>query len=308
MTAPPPKGLVQVASSWSELLDLLYAGAWSPELQRHRSPYVFHGSHDASFSLKTSLQRLGGDMRANERHLLRNFRKYARRTAADSDSLWHWLALGQHHGLPTRLLDFTYSPLVALHFATRDPLHFEHDAAVWMVNHVRTNEHLPPAVAEGMADEGSQVLTVELLQAATNALAGTKPFDTSTLTALEGLSDDPFLAFLEPPSIDERIVQQFALFGFLSNPDVHIDRWLFERPGTCIKVVIPAQLKWQIRDYLDQSNINERTLFPGLTGLAQWLGLYYTSPGRRDVLEHPGAAEESRAGDRPDTPAAGEPA
>ena len=185
-----------------------------------------------------------------------------------------------------------------------------------MVNHACTNGHLPPALAEGMVDEGSQVLTVELLQAATNALAGTKPFDTSALTALEGLSDDPFLAFLEPPSIDERIVQQFALFGFLSNPDVQMDQWLFERPGTCIKVVIPAQLKWQIRDYLDQSNINERTLFSGLTGLAQWLGLYYTSPGRRSVLEHLAAAEERRAADRgaepsempPDSPAGGEPA
>ncbi|AWN21945.1 FRG domain-containing protein [Deinococcus irradiatisoli] len=281
MPQEPVAASIRVASSWNELLDLLYGGAWNPDLQRFRSPFVFHGSHNAEFALKTSLQRLGGDLRANERHLLRNFRKYAHRRATDGDSLWQWLALGQHHGLPTRLLDFTYSPLVALHFATRDPAHYQHDAAVWMVNHTVIQQFLPPPLQEALAAEGSEVLTTEHLQSVTETAGRTRLFDTSALAALEQLSDTPFLAFLEPPSLDERIVQQFALFGFVSNPEVQVDDWLSGHPGTFLKVVVPARLKWQIRDYLDQSNINERTLFPGLTGLAQWLGLYYQSPLHR---------------------------
>jgi hypothetical protein len=276
VSAPAPIRQLRV-TSWAHLLEVLYEGGWNAGLRRHRSPFVFRGSHDASFTLQTSLQRLGGDPAETERHLLRNFRKYAHQESVSGDSVWDWLALGQHHGLPTRLLDFTYSPLVALHFATRFPSQFAHDGAIWRVEPGRVHGRLPAPLSTALAGEGAQVFTVEMLEDVTSPTPAAG-FSAAPLGALANLSDTPFLTFLEPPSLDARIVQQFALFALPSTPELQVEDWLEQQPDAALKITIPADLKWQIRDHLDQANITERTLFPGLAGLAQWLTLYYTTP------------------------------
>ena len=84
-----------------------------------------------------------------------------------------------------------------------------------------------------------------------------------------------FVIFMEPPSIDPRIVNQFALFSLMASPTATLDDWLAQSPRLARRIVIPAAMKWEIRDKLDQANINERVLFPGLDGLGAWLTRYY---------------------------------
>jgi hypothetical protein len=248
-------------SSWAELHEQLFGDAWNATLGRHRSDYAFRGRGDARDDLATSLARLGGDAATLERHLVRNFRKYARRQDVPEDSAWNWLALGQHHGLPTRLLDWTYSPLVALHFATARLQDFDRDGVVFMVDFVRAHDLAPAPLRDLLGGEGANIFSTELL-----AQAAPGP---------ERLGDGDFVVFVEPPSFDERIVNQYALFSLMSKPDASLDDWLERNPGLARRVIVPAELKWEVRDKLDQANVTERVLFPGLDGLSQWVARYY---------------------------------
>jgi hypothetical protein len=263
---------VNRARSWSELVEQLFAGSWNPELQRFRSPFAFRGLVCAEHDLSNSLVRLAAghaDIAKLELAVLRNFRKYAYAQATQRvDSIWHWLAVGQHHGLPTRMVDWTYSPFVALHFATAHPRDFDTDGVVWCVNFVQANRLLPQRLRAILEEEHSETLTVEMLG------------EFTSLRAFDALATDPFVVFVEPPSLDTRILNQFALFSLLPSPSARLDHWLESHPSLFKQVIVPAELKWEVRDKLDQANLNERTLFPGLDGLSRWLERYYMPKSR----------------------------
>jgi hypothetical protein len=251
---------------WDELNALVYEGSWREPLGRYRSHFAYRGVQSASHDLTTSLARLGDTYEQLEGHLLRNFRKYAHRDSVPGDSIWNWLAVAQHHGLPTRLLDWTYSPFVAMHFATEDVEQYDRDGIIWCIDYVSTNELLPKKLREILTEENADVFTAEMLGRA----AG-------TLQELDGLGgENEYVIFLEPPSLDDRIINQFALFSLMSDASAQLEGWLHKRPQLYRKLVIPAETKWEIRDKLDQANITERVLFPGLDGLSRWLRRYYT--------------------------------
>ena len=250
-------------NTWNELQDALYFGSWNDQLRRFRSSYVYRGIENKEYQLTTTLNRLGESHL--EKHLLRNFRKYSQKELkSEYTSVWNWLALAQHHGLPTRLLDWTYSPYVALHFATADFTKYHQDGMIWGVNYVDSKAYLPDQLSLIIEEEGSHIFTAEMLE----RVAGNLP-------DLGKLKKDDYAIFFEPPSIDDRIVNQYAVFSMMSNPNIIISDWLEGRKVQHFKIIIPAELKWEIRDKLDQSNINERVLFPGLDGLATWLKRHY---------------------------------
>lgn len=252
-------------SSWNELNDQIFRDSWSQTLRRFRTPFVFRGLSDADYDLKTSLTRLGGAYEMLEQVILRTFRKYAHRDASAGDSVWNWLALAQHHGLPTRLLDWTFSPYVALHFATSSLEKYEMDGAVWCINIRKTRQLLPGRLKRILDEEYAIGFSVDTLSRAA-----------PTLQEFDSLSSEPFVIFLEPPSLDQRIVNQLAAFSMMSSPTAILNEWLADKPALYHRIIIPAELKWEVRDKLDDLNITERVLFPGLDGLSRWLKRYYS--------------------------------
>ncbi len=251
--------------SWNKLQDALYINSWDQDIGRYRSRFAYRGLSDQSYTLKTTLIRLGGPYADLERHLLRNFKKYAHRSVVEQDALWHWLSVAQHYGLPTRLLDWTYSPLIALHFATANIHKFDRDGVIWAVNYRRAHQLLPDRLRGKLNDEGANVFTVEMLSETV-----------SSLEEFEIEDERDCVIFFEPPSIDDRIVNQYAFFSVMVNPQRILDDWLMQHPALWHRIIIPAELKWEVRDKLDQANINERVLFPGLDGLGTWLNRHYS--------------------------------
>ena len=78
---------------------------------RRRDLGVYRGASDADAPLYTSLDRLSGEPHGKadlEEHILRNYIRYARpHLAHETNDDWEHLISAQHHGVPTRLLDWT---------------------------------------------------------------------------------------------------------------------------------------------------------------------------------------------------------
>lgn len=98
---------------------------------------LFRGHTNSIWELEPKIARLklrtGFKLVEAEKEMLEDFKRQALphlpRSLQDD---WDWLALAQHHGLPTRLLDWTTNALVALWFAVEKPAEENANGAVWM--------------------------------------------------------------------------------------------------------------------------------------------------------------------------------
>lgn len=258
-----------------ELVPLLSDQEYRPDLDRHRSLYVYRGMTDASFPMVTSLRRNCKQLQqALEPAILKNFAKYAViEDPTVAQSVWRQMFLGQHHGLPTRLLDWTQSALVALHFAVTDD-HMEsmddHDCMVWRIDIKELHNLLPPAYRNIMNKYKAEVFSVDMLGEAA-----------SSLSQYDKDMGESAMVVLEPPSLDARIVNQYSFFSVTPMGIDRVEEFLDKYTENTVKYVIDRKLRWRIRDMLDQLNMSERIVYPGLDGLSRWIARHYFVKGQR---------------------------
>jgi hypothetical protein len=263
-TVEPPK-------DWKELDRLLWKGSFDYASNKYRPRIAFRGLSQNYGNLQTGIQRLGGPgsqldadtLVKKERRLIDSFRMYAYEYFPSGASDWDVLLLAQHYRLPTRLLDWTSSPYIALFFATEDISQDGKDGIVWCVYRLKTNTLLPSPFKEMIESQDGGLFYAETLKDRFQRL---KQFDECSRDAL---------VWFEPPSLSPRIVNQYAFFSVMPGVDNLQSEWFEKHPDFHWIVPIPAGLKKEIRERLQVMNVTQRVMYPGLEGIAQWLKAYY---------------------------------
>lgn len=251
---------------------------WGDIHRYARHGWFYRGQASAGWPLATSLERCLDRLRVApsrrvglEHRLIREFQRayhqYATRIPPDH-AIIEWLSLMQHHGAPTRLLDFTYSIYVAAYFALEVA---DGDSAVWAVNGPWAVQESARLLAEaGKADQA----TVK------------EPFterheELARGWFLEGRSV-PLAYPVNPFRLNERLRIQrgvFLIVGDASKPFMTNLRKLHddEDPQHVVKIVIPRAQRQTGLSQLFSMDIARSSLFPGLDGYAQSLGVFHSA-------------------------------
>lgn len=206
---------------------------------------------------------------------------------------WEMLALAQHHGLPTRFMDLTTNPLVALYFATRETEKDKDgkpvDSGVYvLIQEPLSHSDMTRKKKRSVDDQGvtdDVIFTGESEEAdpyeSVGLDDGIKPEiddilkqDKSDIEAVKKrtLSEQEFSPFTitanviyEPPHFSPRIRAQDGVLLACFNPLLPLEEKDY------LEIVISASAHDEIRRRLDLYGVFHKQLFPDLDGMAKWL-------------------------------------
>jgi len=251
-------------ANWSDLLLLLRSGRFGRWM-------FFRGERERDWELKSSLERAvpEADSRARaEREIIRHFRERAHNYLPASlipASLLEWVALIQHHGGPTRLIDFTSSRWVALFFALEHTPLLGDYSILWALDPSWLRSRVCEAIAKQLPST-----TLDDANGVFDRISyGEKEFN--NLVLCNGVRT---LYTIRPMRLSERVTIQQGQFLCVGDVTVSaIDNWPTHQDSSrnLFKIEIPASVRVEALRYLSEHNISRATLFPGIDGFAQSL-------------------------------------
>ena len=240
-------------------------------LNSHRNSFVYRGHADAEWSLESSLERLIGtawnaaNAKKFEEYSYDEFRSrfhlYDSENRTPSSKL-AWLATMQHYGVPTRLIDFTTSPYVALYFALEAYRPSSGaDIAVFALDY------------SAAMDRSFQLLQEELPDFAETRLSHRNKQDVLFDSKVDPQARD-VVWVTEPTELNKRLDRQSGCFVLSGNRGRRLAEILADPRYADVefyKYRISATLYRGIYDVLRKANINSKTLYGDLAGLGQSL-------------------------------------
>lgn len=228
----------------------------------------------------------------NENEILAHFKKEAigflPHISLNDDFLW--IQYAQHFGIPTRLLDFSANPLVALYFCCKSES--KEDGAVWVIN---TAPFQNWSQDEFFCWElGPDCTREAMISSIMNSMKGYSVVDEECLEKFR-----PVL--FTPAFIDQRMSAQSSRFLLWGKDEKPLEKMIdnanmmsLSPDGVALNIandqrflaniIVPSEDKHSIMRELDLVGVNEKTVFPGLDGIGRYVERYYKNDAD-DILD-----------------------
>jgi len=254
----------------------------------------FRGQEDSSWELETTLHRTARlyslpfeDLWHREYWMLRQFQRRAHhycQDVPDLDQKLDWLALMQHYGASTRLLDFSHSFYVAAYFALENAIK---DSAIWAIDLGTLSDKIGKHYEVDTSIENIDMINRRHIGIANEHIS---------IDGTEIESDVELVVHVEPERLHERLLIQQGFFLFPCNigktfeealavtfntnvsemKEVSEFLWNDQNIDTLeldthdfVKIILPKEIRYGAMKSLNKMNISAATLFPGLDGFAR---------------------------------------
>jgi len=246
-------------------------------IEKKERKWVFRGQIDRKdWPLVPKAGRKDLKLRIPDENLFRAWKRHAYALVPRSfESDWEWLYIAQHHGLITRLLDWTTNPLAATFFAIRhiqtdfgSPIKkpLDNNVAVWAYRDEK---------GWGAGERDSPPEEPFTLFDNTEDKTEFKPIESKHKErAIKENRVKKFVQRVVPKYVTQRLVNQHGIFTYHDPPDLSLDNDIF-KGRSLEKIIIKKKCLIDLQLFLSLYGINEKTMFPDIDGLSRFLNWDY---------------------------------